>query len=375
MCRPSASDAAAALRRLTRDYATISDREIRACLHLLSKADKPVWDEHRRRWVVTRYAHAARLLGSADLDNDLADAAPDSNSIALATRLGESSRSLLFLGGAAHTGLRRTFIPWFSSARLGSVVAEFHARFAENLRRAREESSYLLGADVAHPCLLAAAIDLLGLNPEAGSLGDELIGNLFEVNRLFDLSLSAAEVARAREASRKVRAWIEISLGAGDRSGQLSASYVASIEFMLRAAVVTTGSALMRALHVCHQEQNFDSNEERVAQLLVRCSPTFETGRVVREPLDIAGVTLPRGATVIVLIAAANLDRAAADAAHLVFGFGIHRCLAERLVTGEVAAAIRAFSALRHSKTAFEPEVHRTPSFFGWRDVRCSITA
>lgn len=108
-------------------------------------------------------------------------------------------------------------------------------------------------------------------------------------------------------------------------------------------------------------------------------SPVQLTSRTAEVPVEIGGVTVPAGATVLVHLGSANRDpRRFPDpdrfdvtrpdaAAHLAFGSGVHRCLGWQLARVEVAACVRAlldrFPRLRLDPASPPPEgaVLRSP--------------
>jgi cytochrome P450 len=106
--------------------------------------------------------------------------------------------------------------------------------------------------------------------------------------------------------------------------------------------------------------------------------------RIATADTEIAGVDVPAGSTVVVLLGAANrdnrrfaagdqIDLDAADAAHLAFGQGIHRCLGAPLARLEARVAINrildAVSAVR-----LDPD-HRIVRFVGGSTSELLTTA
>lgn len=369
---PSPADLLRVVDRLAGAYADLTDETFDEALETLSRARQPFEDRGRGRWLVTRFADARQVLQDLKLTNDLERARPASRSQGLARRLAPSGRSMLFMGNPAHDRFREVLTPYFTSGASARVVSGSAAEVRSAFDRAAASPSPSLGRDVVHPLCLRATLAMLSL---PGPSSDKtMIDDLFRANTLFNLEAEPVALAAARAASRRTHRFLDevlpsSALGARLRSAGITrADASATVEFMLRSGVVTTGSVILRALH------DLSVGDERsLPDLLVRLSPTTDTGRVTTSALTVGDVTIPAGETVMVLLAAAHRDwrRSRRSAGgHLVFGAGSHRCIGARLVHSLLSLCLDLGAEHRSLLTRdWHAVPHRTPTFRGVREV------
>jgi cytochrome P450 len=131
---------------------------------------------------------------------------------------------------------------------------------------------------------------------------------------------------------------------------------------------------LLQNPHVIEELQNDPELIPNAVQEMLRMeAPIQLTGRVIREPVECAGVPLQAGATMVVLLAGANRDpkvfpdpdrfdiRRQNAREHLAFSSGIHFCLGGRLARLEGEIAFKALlKRCRHMELAGEVPFRET---------------
>lgn len=309
-----------------------------------------------------------RVLRDPRFGNDLTTALPHTASSRLSDRLTPRAPSLLFTDPPLHTALRTAFAAGLSPRARAARAEPIAERVSGVLASWAEGDRVELGAALVHPLLLAEVRSALGMPNDQGREDD--VEALFAINSLFDLRRSEREVRAAESCSEPLRRQIaDYVAGSKNAFPEIPVGNLeSSIEFMMRAAVVTTGSVLLSAL--------VDSTVPSLADaaaldvLIARLSPTTDTGRVTRHEVELSGRTIPAGSTVIALLASAS--RAPGPAA-VCFGGGVHRCLGVHFVHGVL---VEVMSTVRRHGIAFNDLVvtsHLTPSFIGVREIEARV--
>jgi hypothetical protein len=110
--------------------------------------------------------------------------------------------------------------------------------------------------------------------------------------------------------------------------------------------------------------------------------PVQLVGRMAAEEMTIGGVTVPKGDTMMLLLAAAHRDPAAFDhpdtfdpsregIRHLAFGHGVHFCLGAPLARLEARIALTAVTArFPHAKLAGDPVYKPNVTLRGMASLR-----
>lgn len=347
-------------------------------LRTLAESASPWYDDARGRWLVFDGAQMQAVLSHSAWTNDLSRATANTRSTALRRRLSPEPPSLLFTEPPLHTAVKEAAAPWFRASPIAVVAADFGAGLERALREELEARRAFDLGDIVFPLLVTATFQTLELCAEVDSRS--LISDAFAVNRLFDLECSDDAYETGLEARVRLRALARRCLDAHNARGSgVGAAWsaagvphevqISTIEFMLRAGVVTNGCLLLNAF--CFREDwpsrcELDANPGRALEsLLAAASPVLDTGRVATRRLELGDSSIPAGDTIICLLAAAVHPHR--HRGSLVFGGGRHVCLGRSLVRAELRAFVDNVMRLDglRLRTSCSPRLHCTPSFRG----------
>lgn len=302
--------------------------------------------------------------------------------------------SLLELDAPDHARLRKlaahAFRPRLMAAYRGRMEA-----VAERLLDDLDPTGADLVAQFAWPLPITVITDLLGVDTVdhatfarwGRAIGQALSG-VTSARQARELATAAAdleslftELVRRRRA--EPRDDLVSSLVTAHDGGVLTAAELTSLcQLLLVAGFETTvnliGSAVDQLLD--HPDQwaalvaDPDLAAGAVEEVLRHQSPVQATSRVAREDVEMAGVRLPVGSVVVLLIGAANRDpEVFADphrfsitregaGEHLAFSGGAHYCLGAALARAEGEVALRAVAARFPQLHRNAPPRHRPGS-------------
>lgn len=337
-------------------------------------------------WLVTRYADVRTLLADPRLSVDKSNGNGSWRGFSLPPAL---DANLLNMDPPDHTRIRRL------------VSQAFTPRRVENLRpRIQETADALLEAvagngeaelvrDYAGPLPVAVISDLLGV-PEADrqefrSWTDAMIsppkGDRAAAARAVGAIHAYLADLLAAKRSDPVDDLLSALIAARDDGNRLTEDELTSLAFLLLfAGYENTVHAIGTGLFTLLRRSAFPLDPERLGSTveeLLRFEPPAPVAlrRFPTEDIEIAGVVVPRGETVLLVVGAANRDPEAFPApdevqpgrsgAHLTFGHGVHYCLAAPLARIELEIAIgtvaRRFPRMRLAVPA--GEVRWRPSY------------
>jgi cytochrome P450 len=328
-------------------------------------------------WLVTRHDEAKALLNDPRLSKDLHAALASSEGIVAEGLPGpDFARHMLVVDPPDHTRLRRLVSAAFSVRRIEGLrprVQSIIDDLLDSIAAQGPDARVDLVASFAFPLPFTVICELLGVpEPERAPFGRAL-------GALSMPTSTPAEYERAKAGSdavvRSLTQLVETKqadpgddlvsglINARDGTDCLDQRELLStiLQLIIAGHDTTTsliGNSVVALLRHPDQLAALRANPDEIAgaveELLRYDSPVpHATFRYATEPVEIAGVTIPAGAQVIICLAASNRDAACAvdsetldlergNSHHIAFGHGIHFCLGAALARMEGQLALRA---------------------------------
>lgn len=361
-------------------------------------------DPESRTWYVGGHAEISSLLRDPTLSANrvafLAHRLTPPQRQAIDPLLTALSHWLLFKDPPAHTPIRRSVNAALSRRLVTGMQASIEQLVDQLLEAAATRSSLDVVADLAYPLPAIVVARMLGARPEDS---DRLKAWSEDIARFLG---TRTDLRGAQHAQRSIVAVTDYFRGVlarhraqprDDLMGALLAAsrstnsgdgpadgpaddpsddaLLANCVALMFAGHETTTNLIGNAVHLLLDRPALvdrlrgdpDQWERVIEEVLRYESPVQRVSRVTTAPVEIAGVTIPAGHRLILVLAAANRDPGVFDAPerfeidrspnpHLAFGFGIHLCSGASLARIEARAALRAlfarFEGLRREQAA-----------------------
>lgn len=361
------------------------------------RAAVPVWQSPLGMWIVTRYEDVAAFLkdrryGKDYVGNITRLYGPEGMAEPARASLG---RTMLVLDPPDHTRLRGLVTKAFTARRVEEMRPRIARIVDELIDRVAGQGRMDVIADFAHRLPIIVICDMLGI-PEADQ---EQFFERSRVNgRLIDpVPMSRAELDVANANTLETNAYFEslferrrraprddlttLLVQAEEQGDRLtSEELTANVGLLFAAGHETTANLIGNGLLALHRNPDqwamlkADPGliPNAMEELLRYDSSVQMTGRSTTEAVELGGVAIPAGQSVVAFLGAANRDPAVYEAPDrlditrrdirpLSFGGGIHHCLGAQLTRIE---AQEAFAGLIRRLPGLELPEKDAPS---WR--------
>ena len=343
------------------------------------RATAPVWQSPLGMWILTRYDDAAFALKDRRFGKDYAGNITRQHGPQAMLEPARASlgRTMLVLDPPDHTRLRSLVTKAFTARRVEDMRPRIRLIVDALIDRVEAQGRMDIIKDFAHRLPIIVICDMLGI-PE----GDrEQFFTQSRVNgRLIDpVPMSREELDAANANTLATNAYFEDLFDrrrrdpqddlitqlvqaeeAGDRLS--TAELTANVGLLFAAGHETTANLIGNGLLALHRNPDQWARLKSapslmpgaIEELLRYDSSVQMTGRSTNEAVEIGGITIPAGQSVVAFLGAANRDPATftnpdqlditrTDNRPMSFGGGIHHCLGAQLTRIE---AQEAFSGL-----------------------------
>jgi cytochrome P450 len=342
--------------------------------------ESPVSLQGNGTHVVSTYAEIATLLHDPRISSDERKSDSGAGALASSGRLmpegqEEISPPFIFLDPPDHDRLRSVVMKQFTPERVEGMREEVGRLVGELLEAQKDRGQIDIVDDFAYPLPVTVICELLGVpredEPRFHGWATALARSLDPAQGMAEEEVREAEQAAAQIGqylgelveARRTRPAADLlsALVTGDDSaGRMDEQELLSTLALLLVAghettvnLVTNGTlALLRHPDGLDRLRREPDLVVPLVEEVLRYDPPFQfRTRTTLADVEVAGVTIPKGASVVLLLASGNRDPARfsdadrfvpdrEDNQHLGFGGGIHYCLGAPLARIEAQLAL-----------------------------------
>jgi cytochrome P450 len=389
----------AAVIRMQRQQGT-SLRDGFRMLRERSRARRKSGSAPRRRfrariYTVSRYDEVAFVLKHPEIFSSEVMGGSEVQVINAEGDIAPTSGSLIAHDPPEHTRQRNIVSRGFTPRRIAQLEPKIRSNAEELFARFEHRGSCDLMEEFANPLPVSVIADLLGLDPDrrddfkrwstaliVGSTRPGEGGGLANIELFREFRGYMTDVI-AKRRQNPGDDLISTLIHTGEGDGILDPEQVISFASLLLAAGSETttnliGNAVLALLRNPEQLERVQRDRSLLANVVDETlrydSPIQLTARLATQDSEVAGVAIPRGSMVAVLLASANrdaqhfedpdrfdIDRPAP--AHLAFGFGNHYCIGASLARLEGTIALEMILTRLHGLALDVDEVERHGSF------------
>lgn len=343
----------------------------------------PVSKQENGTYVVSTYREIVSLLHDPRISSDLRKSTIGPGELDEKIESGNQSRPFIFRDPPDHDRLRRMVMHAFTPDRVEGMHDRMTRLVNELLDAKKKSGSSQIDIidDFAHPLPVAIISEMLGVPPEARPRFEVWVPAL--VRRLEPAeSVSKTEIEQAGQAATEMREYLSDLIAARRArpaedliSGLVTTTATVSNNdhtvqendeelltttmLLLGAGYETTVNLITNSMLTLLRHTDALAKLRRVSNSVIRTveevlrfdPPVHFRIRTTLTDIDIAGVIIPKGATVVLLFASGSRDPARfvepdrfdpdrTDNQHLGFGGGIHYCVGAPLARLETHVAL-----------------------------------
>ena len=345
----------------------------------------PVSKQEDGTYVVSTYREIVSLLHDPRISSDLRKSDRGSGELAKKIESGNREPGFIFRDPPDHDRLRRLVMSEFTPERVEGMHDRMTRLVNELLDAKKSDHGQLdIVDDFAHPLPVAVISEMLGVPAEDRPRFEVWVPLLVRILEP-EGAVSKTEIEQAGQAAAEMREYLSDLIAArrarpsddlisglatmmamtttttsNDHTVQMNDEELLSIAFLLLGAgyettvnlISNSMLTLLRHPDALAKLRRDPNSVIRTVEEVLRFDPPVHFRiRTTLTDIDIAGVTIPKGATVVLLFASGSRDPARfvepdrfnpdrTDNQHLGFGGGIHYCVGAPLARLETHVAL-----------------------------------